>query len=100
MIIVKIRTWLATAGSVLLLAGCTGSEPLNFASMTPLEIDDYNRDRPIMEQIYCKEERRTGSHIRKMWCRTVQDWVEHNTRTMMALDTMNVRSGSVFRGGN
>ncbi len=96
----KIRTWILAALSALALVSCEAAKPVNFANMTPVELEAYNEGKPILDQIYCREERRTGSHIRRKWCRTVQDWVEHNVRTMMALDTISVRSGSVFRGGN
>jgi len=94
--IVNIRTLLSSAAAALLLASCA-SQPVNFASLTPLELEDYNRGKPVLKQVYCQEERKIGSHIRKRWCRTVEDWVEHNTRTALALDAMNVPNYSAIR---
>jgi hypothetical protein len=83
----------------LLLASCA-TQATNFASMSTEQLMAYNEGKPVLKQIYCTEEKRTGSHIRKNWCRSVEDWVEHNNRTLMALDTINVAGGSVLRGGN
>ena len=54
--------------------------------MSESELLAYNRDKPVMDQIYCEEGRvRTGSRIRRRECRTVQDWVEHNFRTQQII---------------
>lgn len=92
----KIRVWLAIAGASALLLSCA-NQPPNFASMSLVELEAYNEGKPVMDQIFCQEERRTGSHIRKRWCRTVEDWVQHNTRALMALDTMSVGNYSAIR---
>jgi len=83
----------------ILLASCT-TQNTNFASMSTEQLMVYNEGKPVLKQIYCTEEKRTGSHIRKNWCRSVEDWVDHNIRTLMALDTLNIPGGSVLRGGN
>jgi hypothetical protein len=83
----------------ILLASCT-TQTTNFASMSTEQLMAYNEGKPVLKQIYCTEEKRTGSHIRKNWCRSVEDWVDHNIRTLMALDTLNIPGGSVLRGGN
>lgn len=93
----KIRVWLAIAGSSLLLLSCA-NQPMSFERMSLVELEAYNEGKPVMDQIFCQEERRTGSHIRKRWCRTVEDWVQHNVRAMMALDTMAVGNYSAIRG--
>ena len=73
-----------------LAAGCTTPQA-NFAAMSESELLAYNRDRPIMEQIYCEEGRqRTGSHIRRTECKTVEEWVTHNFRTQQTIQTMSV----------
>lgn len=65
--------------------------PTNFAGMSEAELLAYNRDKPVMEQIYCEDRKqRTGSHIRRTECRTVEDWVEHNFRTQQTIQTMAV----------
>ena len=73
-----------------LAVGCA-TQPTNFASMSESELLAYNRDRPVMEQIYCEQGRqRTGSHIRRTECKTVEEWVLHNFRTQQTIQTMSV----------
>ena len=71
-------------------AACA-TTPINFAGMSEAELLAYNRDKPVMEQIYCEDRKqRTGTHIRRTECRTVEDWVEHNFRTQQTIQTMAV----------
>ena len=66
-------------------------QPVRFQSMSESELLTYNRDKPIMDQIYCEEGNvRTGSRIRRRECRSVRDWVEHNFRTQQIIQTMSV----------
>ena len=85
-----IRKTLSLAAISVVLAACA-NQPVNFASMSEGELLAYNRDKPVMDQIYCEDRQaRTGSHIRRKECRTVQDWVYHNFRTQQAIQTMSV----------
>ena len=73
-----------------IIAACA-TPPTNFAGMSEAELLAYNRDKPVMDQIYCEDRKqRTGSHIRRTECRTVEDWVEHNFRTQQTIQTMAV----------
>lgn len=96
---VNMKSAMLVVSSACLLLSCA-NQPPNFAKMSLVELEAYNDGKPIMKQIYCQDERRTGSHIRKKWCRTVEEWVLHNTRAMMALDTMSTRNYNALRGGN
>lgn len=80
---------------ILLVAACMALNscagiPRDFSRMSIAELAAYNEERPVLKQIYCTEERRIGSHIRKTWCRTVEEWVQHNNRALMTLSTINV----------
>ena len=80
---------------LLALASCATDQP-NFISMSEAELLAYNKDRPVLNQIFCQEMRTTSSHIPRKVCREVEDWVQHNMRTLMAIDTISVGSYSVF----
>ena len=82
----------------LILAGCT--VPQTFENMSEQELLAYNKDRPILEQIYCVKEARTSSRIRKTYCDTVEDWVLYNQRQASRLDVLAVRGGSIFRSND
>lgn len=84
------RNLLTIAAVGLLASGCT--IPQSFESMSNDEIFAYNKGRPVMEQIYCVKEARTSSRIRKTYCDTVATWVEHNQRTLSAIQVMSVNS--------
>jgi hypothetical protein len=38
----------------------------------------------------------TSSHIRRNVCRSVEDWVHHNERTLLTIGVMNAGDYSVF----
>ena len=76
------------------LFSCTTAHT-NFAAMSESELLAYNRDKPVMKQIYCERNKRsTDSHIRRTECRSVEDWVYHNFRAQMALDTISTHRHS------
>ena len=82
--------------SVFYLVACVlmlscAQQPVQFHTMSESELLAYNRDKPVMDQIYCEEGRvRTGSRIRRRECRSVRGWVEHNFRTQQIIQTMAV----------
>ena len=81
--------------TVLLLAGCT--TPIAFENMTEQELLAYNKDRPILEQVYCVKESRTSTHIRKTYCDTVEDWVLYNQRQQSRLDVLSLGGPPTIR---
>lgn len=89
------KTLLALSICGLALASCT--VPPTFAAMTEQELMDYNKGKPVLQQVYCTKEARTSSRIRKTYCDTVEGWVTYNQRQLMALDTINSPSYSPIR---
>lgn len=89
-----VRLIVAT-GLALTLIGCA-SQQSNFASMSESELLAYNSGRPVLKQVYCQKMKPTSSHIRRNVCKRVEDWVQHNMRTMMTIGTMSVSDYSVF----
>ena len=77
------------------VVSCTATQH-NFASMTEAELLAYNADRPVLKQIYCQKMKPTSSHIRRNVCRSVEDWVHHNERTLLTIGAMNSGDYSVF----
>ncbi|HBW84218.1 MAG: hypothetical protein CMD92_00235 [Gammaproteobacteria bacterium] len=75
-----------------LMVSCA-QQQIRFNNMSESELLAHNRDKPVMDQIYCEEGKvRTGSRIRRKECRKVSDWVEHNFRTQQMIQTMSVGS--------
>ena len=91
----NIIKYVAAAGLVLTLIDCA-NQPLNFTLMSEGELLAYNSGRPVLKQVYCREIKLTSSHIRRNVCKRVEDWVQHNMRTMMTIGTMSVSDYSVF----
>ena len=92
--------WRALLASLRLLlimgvVSCTAPQH-NFASMSEAELLAYNAERPVLKQIFCREMKPTSSHIRRNVCRSVEDWVHHNERTLLTIGAMNSGDYSVF----
>lgn len=77
------------------VVSCTAPQH-NFASMTEAELLSYNAGRPVLKQIFCQKMKPTSSHIRRNVCRSVEDWVHHNERTLLTIGAMNSGDYSVF----
>lgn len=52
------------------LASCH-LQPRNFAAMSEAELYDYNASVEYQEQVFCSEEVRAGSHLRRRSCVTL-----------------------------
>ncbi len=83
---------------ILLVIGVVSCTALknNFALMTEAELMAYNSGRPVSKQIFCQKMKLTSSHIRRNVCRSVEDWVHHNERTLLTIGAMNSGDYSVF----
>lgn len=84
------------AGAVfsLSLLSCA-TQATSFTSMSEGELLAYNRGKPVMAQIHCQHNQQsTGSRIRRTECKSVEDWVYHNFRTQMAIDTISTHRHS------
>jgi len=59
---------------ILMTAGCAADRP-RYDRMTEEELQAYNAGKPMHEQVYCYERRKTGSYIKKRFCDTIFDIV-------------------------
>ena len=91
----KSTSFVALSLMLLGLIGCATPQN-NFASMSEGELLAYNSGLPVLKQVYCQKMKPTSSHIRRNVCKRVEDWVQHNMRTMMTIGTMSVGDYSVF----
>jgi hypothetical protein len=79
--------------TLLLVVACnTGPRP-NFMRMTEEEIYVYNIGKPLMEKVYCFEEKQTSTYIRRRQCMTVEDYVYRLERAALALEVMQPSTG-------
>lgn len=83
-----IVTSLLLVSASLLLTACE-SLPRSFAAMSDEEIYAYNADKPVLEQIYCSNQKRTSSFIRKRRCMTIQQYINERDMAAMELDVLN-----------
>lgn len=83
----KILIVLSTA---LLLASCqsTSSTP-RFHRMTPEELQAYNETVQLIDMVYCFEEVRIGSNIKKKYCLTLYDIATALENTSSFIGTIN-----------
>jgi len=77
------------------VVSCTAPQ-INFASMTEAELLAFNSGRPVLKQIFCQKMKPTSSHIPRNVCRSGEDWVHHNERTLLTIGAMNSGDYSVF----
>ena len=77
-------------GLAMVVSTC-GSNGPSFISMSAVELNAYNRERPPGKHIFCVEERDTSTFIRKRICRSYEDWMAHNERAAMTLEVLNSR---------
>ena len=72
---------------------CGTSDRPNFMQMTEEEIYVYNMDKPLMDKIYCFEEKQTSTFIRRRQCMTVESYVYRLERAALALDVLQPTTG-------
>lgn len=87
------------ASILLVILGATacGNLPTSFVTMSEEELYAYNITQPVLKRVLCREETTTSSYIRKRRCYTVQELVEANTNSVLALDVLNY--GANFNAG-
>ncbi|MBT8147276.1 MAG: hypothetical protein KJN90_10520 [Gammaproteobacteria bacterium] len=78
---------------LLLASACATESQRNFLKMTEEEIYVYNMDKPLMEKVYCFEERQTSTYIRRRQCMTVENYVYRLERAVLALDVLQPSTG-------
>ncbi|GJM12355.1 MAG: hypothetical protein DHS20C12_07580 [Pseudohongiella sp.] len=81
---------LLTAGCAIALSACASNpNEINFERMDPLELMAYNQSVDFWDQVYCSDEIRAGSHIRRRYCETL---IEIQERLNKAVSEVNVLS--------
>ena len=66
---------------LLTIASCAAPPP-KFKDMSSVELLAYNRTVEPIDQVFCKKEVSTGSHIRRQNCVRLRDLMEGNTLTL------------------
>ena len=61
----------------------------DFRKMSPAELLAYNRTVEFWDQVYCADEIRAGTHIRRRYCET---YIELQDRLTNAASSLNVLS--------
>ena len=86
--------------AILMLGACTASGP-DFKRMSDYELATYNAIASTEEIVYCFEEVRTGSHIKKKHCSTLAEIRDALYDTAASLDAMHQGSNGILssRGG-
>lgn len=75
-------------GLGVILSACQ-SLPRSFAAMSDEEIYAYNADKPVLQQVYCTNQQRTSSFIRKRRCMTIQQYINEREMAPMTLQVLN-----------
>ena len=76
--------------TILVLASCTSTPgETSFRKMTLEELLAYNSTVPLEDNVYCFEEARTGSYIRKKHCKTLREIANEMNDSSLTLGTLN-----------
>lgn len=78
--------------AMLMLGACTAPGSI-FKHMSEDELALYNATVPINDMVYCFEEVRTGSHIKKKYCSSLAEIVAALTSSYDQLNTVHSGSG-------
>ena len=93
------KTSLTLLFAAWILASCNSSEKVSFRKMTEEELIVYNSTVPLGDSVFCFEDVRTGSHIRKKHCLTLQEIINQVNDNSHALGVLNYGGPGPFRGG-
>ena len=80
----------------LLLASCTSTEPF-FKLMSVDELAHYNTTMAFDDRVYCFDEVRTGSHIKRRFCGTVAELTSDLKSDSNYLGVLNYGGGTGYR---
>jgi hypothetical protein len=83
-------------GLTLAVAACGTNTRPDFLSMSEEEIFAYNLEKPLMDKVYCFEERETSSYIRRRKCMTVEDYVDRTQKAVDKLYTLQPSGPGIF----
>ena len=88
---------IVTMVTVMLAACSSNRRPFNL--MTPEELVAYNSIVSVNDMVYCVEDVRTGSHIRKKSCATIAEISSSLENNSYNLDLVNYGGGPGIRRG-
>jgi len=77
------------------LPSCATNKP-SFTKMSYEEIVAYNATVGTTEQVYCREELRAGTHIKRRYCETIAEYEDRMYRTIGTLNSVNLGSSINF----
>lgn len=83
----------------LILASCSGTDQLAYHRMSEIELQVYNETVEVPDMVYCFDEVRTGSFIKKRYCLTllqISTALEDNSH---ALGVVNYGGGGRYTPG-
>jgi len=92
-----IRLFLSTF-IVLLLVACQ-TDQVAFHKMTEEELIAYNSTVPLGDNVYCINDVRTGSFIRRTHCLTLQEILDQVNDNSHTLGVLNYGGPSAFQRG-
>ena len=72
--------------TIILNACSSATVPGDFERMSTAELMAYNRTVEFMDQVYCVDEIRTGSHIRRRHCETLHQINERLSKSASAIN--------------
>ena len=85
--------------SCLVLVACETTDRPPFRRMTELELQAYNETVELPYMVYCFDEVRTGSFIRKKYCFTLLDIANGVNNNAHALGALNYGGGGGYTPG-
>lgn len=88
---------LILAISVLLVTACASTGRVDYNRMTTQEVAEYNQTAALMDQVYCTEDVRIGSHIRKRYCAPLNELVDEYLRSMNKINALHIGTSLTFR---
>ncbi len=72
-------------------SSCANNKP-SFTKMSYEEVVAYNATVDISEQVYCREELRAGTHIKRRYCETIADYEARMHSIIGTLNSANLGS--------
>tara|TARA_B100001996_G_scaffold365101_1_gene334674 strand:- start:322 stop:618 length:297 start_codon:yes stop_codon:yes gene_type:complete len=83
------RNLLVLIFAAVVLFSCQASEQQSFRKMTEEELIAYNANVPLEQNVFCFEDVRTGSFIKKIRCMTLYDIITEVEDNTFYLDMLN-----------
>lgn len=77
------------------LSSCATVKP-SFTRMSYEEIAAYNASVDASEQVYCRKELRAGTHIKRRYCETADEYRDRMYATVGRLNSINLGSSVEF----